>query len=71
MRLAIGTVSYDQPRHFLLAAKDGATLTAHLELNGRVVGSGTLSPSAAPCTEDDAMLIKANPDPNTQPQPEP
>ena len=36
-RLAIGSVPYDQPRHFVLPAKDGATLTVQLELNGKLV----------------------------------
>ena len=59
-RLAIGVVSYDQPRHFLLHAQDGTPLTVDLELNGKVVASGALSgvpavravPAAAqaPCT---------------------
>ena len=45
-RLAIGVVSYDQPRHFLLQSQDGAPLTVDLELNGKVVASGALG--AAP-----------------------
>ena len=46
-RLAIGVVSYDQPRHFLLHAQDGTPLTVDLELNGKVVGSGALSAAPA------------------------
>jgi len=58
-RLAIGVVSYDQPRHFLLQSQDGAPLTVDLELNGKVVASGALGAAPEPCTEADKLLIKA------------
>ena len=69
-RLAIGVVSYDQPRHFLLHAQDGTPLTVDLELNGKVVASGALSgvpavravPAAAqaPCTPPPPAPVPAH-----------
>eukprot|EP00320_Phaeocystis_rex_P009033 CAMPEP_0119075152 /NCGR_PEP_ID=MMETSP1178-20130426/77422_1 /TAXON_ID=33656 /ORGANISM="unid sp, Strain CCMP2000" /LENGTH=722 /DNA_ID=CAMNT_0007057357 /DNA_START=36 /DNA_END=2204 /DNA_ORIENTATION=+ len=59
VRLAIGLVGYDQPRHFLLRAKAGTSLTVELEVNGKVVACGALSAATEPCTEAESLVIKA------------
>merc|ERR550514_1582379 len=66
-RLAIGAVSYDQPRHFVLnlAAPLAEDVEISLEVNGRkwprLVASATLAAAAAaaPLPRADELLLEA------------